>query len=428
MDRMWVVFKKEYLQKVKSLGFWLSTILLPVFMFGMMIVPMLLMTRARPIVTVAVVDPSGAVYPAILAAQEERAKAVERSNTRAAKGSLERTPEVQVIFQKSAGETPEVLKRKVEEKAIDGYLVIPEEFLRASEIEFYARNLSNITVIQAMESILNRAQFALKARALNLSPEDKDFLRARIGIKGFKVEKGKAKEEGALAGFFGVLAIFMTLYMLILIYGSFIMRAVLEEKSTRVVEILVSSVPPFQLLMGKILGVAASGLTQTAVWIGTAALLGAGVLPIAASTGSLPSFTLLQLVFFPIFFILGYLLFASLYAAVGAMFNNEQEAQQAATMVVIPIIIPVILMQMVIANPSSAASVVLSLLPFFTPLIMYLRILVETPPIWQIALSLVLTAATLVGVVYASGKIYRTGILMYGKRPNLKELWRWVRA
>jgi ABC-2 type transport system permease protein len=428
MDRMWVVFKKEYLQKVKSLGFWLSTILLPAFMFGMMIVPMLLMTRAKPAVTITVVDPSGVVYPAILAAQEERAKAVEQSNTQAPRGSLERTPEVQVVFKKSAGEAPEALQNKVEAKAIDGYLVIPEEFLKASEIEFYARNLSNITVIQALESILNRTQFAMKARSLNLSPEDKDFLRARVGIKGFKVEKGKAKEEGALAGFFGVLAIFMTLYMLILIYGSFIMRAVLEEKSTRVVEILVSSVPPFQLLMGKILGVAASGLTQTAVWIGTAALLGAGVLPIAASTGALPSFTVLQLVFFPVFFILGYLLFASLYAAVGAMFNNEQEAQQAATMVVIPVIIPVIMMQMVIANPSSTASVALSLIPLFTPLIMYLRILVETPPMWQIALSLVLTAATLVGVIYISGKIYRTGILMYGKRPNLKELWRWVRA
>ena len=428
MDRMLVIFKKEYLQKVKSLGFWLTTILMPVFMFGIMIVPVLLMTRQKPTITVTVVDPGGVVYPALLAAQEERSKSVEKSNTQVGRGSMDHQPEVAVVFKKSSGEAPEALQKKVEEKAIDGYLVIPEDFLKASEIEFYARNLSNITAIQALESVLNRTQFAMKSRSLNLSPEDKDFLRARLEIKGFKVEKGKAKEEGALAGFFAVLAIFMTLYMLILIYGSFIMRAVLEEKSTRVVEILISSVPPFQLLMGKILGVAAAGLTQTAVWIGTAALLSAGALPFAASTGALPSFTAMQLVFFVVFFILGYLLFASLYAAVGAMFNNEQEAQQAATIVVIPIIVPVIMMQMVIADPSSTASVVISLIPIFTPLIMYLRILVETPPAWQIALSLVLTTATLVGVIYVSGKIYRTGILMYGKRPNLKELWRWVRA
>lgn len=428
MDRMLVIFKKEYLQKVKSLGFWLTTILMPVFMFGIMIVPMLLMTRQKPSITVAVVDPGGVVFPALLAAQEERDKEVKDQNKDAGKVALEHRSEVDVTFRKSAGEAPETLQKKVEEKAIDGYLVIPQDFLKASEIEFYARNLSNITAIQVLESILNRTQFAMKARALNLNPEDKEFLRARVGIKGFKVAKGKAKEEGALAGFLAVMAIFMTLYMLILIYGSFIMRAVLEEKSTRVVEILISSVPPFQLLMGKILGVAAAGLTQTAVWIGTAVLLSAGALPIAASTGALPTFTALQLVFFVIFFVMGYLLFASLYAAVGAMFNNEQEAQQAATIVVIPIIVPVVMMQMVIADPGSTASVVISLIPIFTPLIMYLRILVETPPIWQIALSLALTTATLIGVIYVSGKIYRTGILMYGKRPNIKELWRWVRA
>jgi ABC-2 type transport system permease protein len=428
MDRMWVVFKKEYLQKVKSLGFWLSTIVLPVFMVGIMIVPMLLMTRQKPTLTVTVVDPAGVVLPALLAAQEERAQAAKSANAQPGGRSMDRQTEVEIVFRKSAGESPEALQKKVEERAIDGYLVVPEDYLLAEEFEYYARTLSNISAFAALESVLNRALFSLKGESLNLSPEDKGFLRARASLKGFRVEKGKAKEEGALAGFFAVLIVFMMLYMLILIYGSFIMRAVLEEKSTRVVEILASSVPPFQLLMGKILGVASAGLTQVAVWIGFSVLLSAGALPMAAAAGALPSFTLLQMVFFVVFFILGYLLFASLYASVGAMFNNEQEAQQAATLVVIPVIIPVVLMQMVIADPGSTASVVISLIPFFTPLIMYLRILVETPPVWQIALSLVLTVATLVGVIYASGKIYRTGILMYGKRPNLRELWRWVRA
>jgi ABC-2 type transport system permease protein len=429
LNSAFVVMKKEYLQRVKSIGFWVSTILLPAFMGAMIIVPMLFMGRQKAEMKVAVVDPTGTFLPAMEQAQKERSDQLRLHKNDPAASTMDRQPEVNLVLKNAGDAREEDLRKQVLDKTLDGFLIIPRDPFKVGTIDYYARNLSNIMAYGTIESIVNRALFLLKSQTMNLTDADRSFLASRVGLKGFKIEKGGgAKEEKGVAAFFAVMIIFLSLYMMILLYGSFIMRAVLEEKTTRVVEILASSVPAFQLMMGKIIGVAFAGLTQTAVWIGCFLLLSGGGLAVASSSGLLPSLTLVQIVFFVVFFILGYLLYASLYAAVGAMFNNEQEAQQMATVVIVPVIVPVIFMQAVITSSDSTLSVVLSLIPFFTPLIMYLRILVETPPVWQVALGLALTTLTLVGVIYVSGKIYRTGILMYGKRPNLKELWRWVRA
>jgi ABC-2 type transport system permease protein len=428
LNSMFVVLKKEYLQRLKSVAFWLSTVLLPFFMVAMVILPMLLMMRQEAKFTVAVSDPTGTFLPAMEKIQADMSKANTAVKLDPKASALDRQPQMDMTFQDATGQKAEDLRAQVEQKKLDGYLIIPADPFKAESFEFYARNLSNFAALSHLESIANRALFLLKSQALKLDDQNRAFLAKRIDLKAFRVEKGGAKEEKGFAAFFAVMGIFITLYMLILIYGQFIMRAVLEEKTTRVVEILASSVPPFQLMMGKIIGVSLAGLTQVAIWGTCLLVLSAGAFGFVASTGSLPSLTATQLIFFVVFFLLGYFLYATLYAAVGAMFNNEQEAQQMAMVVVIPVIIPVLLMQSIIASPDSTMSVVMSMIPIFTPLLMYLRILVETPPAWQIALSLVLTFLTLVGAIYVCGKIYRIGILMYGKRPNIKELWRWVRA
>jgi ABC-2 type transport system permease protein len=220
--------------------------------------------------------------------------------------------------------------------------------------------------------------------------------------------------------------------MTLLIYGVATMRSVLEEKTTRMVEILVSSLTPFQLLMGKILGIAGVSLTQYLIWSVSASLLaafggGAAALMHLGSLGFKIQFPLPLLGYIFVFFLGGYLVFASLFAAVGALVSNEQDMQQAQTPVTVLIVTPIILFGFIMRNPSSTLAVVLSEFPFFSPILMPLRIALQSPPFWQIALAIVLLALCTVFTVQLSAKVYRTGILMYGKRPSLVEIFRWLR-
>jgi len=210
------------------------------------------------------------------------------------------------------------------------------------------------------------------------------------------------------------------------------MRSVLEEKTSRIVEILISAVRPFQLLAGKILGVAGVAFTQYLIWVASAALLGtygAVAVNTLRPTADFPHIHLsAALLIYPaIYFVLGYLLYATLFAAVGAAVSSEQDAQQLQVIIMLPLIFSFVMFNMVIRDPSSRTVVLLSEIPFFTPIMMVLRIACETPPFWQIGLSFVLLGLTAAGVAYVSARIYRVGILMYGKRPSVVELIRWLK-
>jgi ABC-2 type transport system permease protein len=195
-----------------------------------------------------------------------------------------------------------------------------------------------------------------------------------------------------------------------------------------VFEVLLSSVKPMELLAGKILGVAAVGLTQYAVWILMALVAGGGMIGSLRTQMGEISVPASLLFYFALFFLLGYLLYSTMFAALGAVVNSEQEAQQLQMTVMWFLIIPLLVAQLVIRAPDSTAAVVLSLIPFFTPMLMFLRLNLITPPAWQVALSIALLLATNLAVLWLSARIYRVGILMYGKRPTLPELVRWVRA
>jgi ABC-2 type transport system permease protein len=211
------------------------------------------------------------------------------------------------------------------------------------------------------------------------------------------------------------------------------MRSVLEEKNSRVVEIVLSSMKPFQLMMGKILGIAAVGFTQYAIWavFGLAATrysrkIVSGMVP--ADTGfKIPSVPGYIFIYFVVFFILGYFLYATFYAAIGAMVNSEKEAQQLLMPVSMFLIIPILLMTLVLKSPDSSISVVLSIIPFFAPILMLLRICLLLPSAVQIGGAVVLLILSTVVMIWVAAKIYRVGILMYGKRPNFKEIIKWMR-
>src|SRR6185369_13272795 len=218
------------------------------------------------------------------------------------------------------------------------------------------------------------------------------------------------------------------IYMTVLLYGISVMRGVIEEKQSRIVEVLVSSVKPNQMMLGKVIGIGLVGLTQISVWALSALLLTTvGVSTFAARGLTMPNIPVSLLIYFVVYFVLGYFLFATLYALVGSTVSSEEEAQQAQIPVTMLLVVPMMIFNMIIANPTSTASIGLSMVPFFAPTLMMMRIAVVNPPLWQILLSMLIMLATILGCVWVAARIYRVGILMYGKRPSIAELGRWLR-
>ncbi len=219
----------------------------------------------------------------------------------------------------------------------------------------------------------------------------------------------------------------MILYTSILMWGQLVMTSVIEEKTSRVIEVMASGLPSTQLLWGKLLGVGAAGLTQFLVW--ALSLLVVSVLAAGQATTDfkMPEITPLVLISFVLFFLLGFFFYAALYASIGAAVNTVQEAQNFVFPVVLPLIIGMVCFPAVIESPDGGLAITLSMVPFLSPLMMFLRIVVLTPPWWQIGLSFALLAVAIVGAVWMAARIYRVGILMYGKKPTFPELMKWVK-
>jgi ABC-2 type transport system permease protein len=240
------------------------------------------------------------------------------------------------------------------------------------------------------------------------------------------VETETGKNEGFNIAVSGVL--FFLMYISIFMYGAFILRGVMEEKNNRIVEVMISSVRPTDLMLGKIVGIGCVGLTQYAVWAVLASLATVPAVGMAMGMeGGLPAISVSTLVAFVVFFLLGYFLYASLYAALAAPFNTEQEAQQ---FIMIPGMILVLTSTtwfFAFNSPNGALAQTLSFFPLSSPLMMFMRISVQPPPAWQIGLSIAILLGSIWGMAWLAGRIYRVGILMYGKKPTIPEIFRWVR-
>ncbi len=226
-----------------------------------------------------------------------------------------------------------------------------------------------------------------------------------------------------LAGFFMV----MLLYVNVLIYGISVMRSIIEEKNSRILEVLLSSVTAKELLAGKILGVGAVGLTQIVIWLVMSALVSTPGIVAAKSYLSNVHIPVSAMAWFGVFFLLGYFLYSTMYAGLGAMVNSDQEAQQMQWPAMLPIVLSIFLAGPVMQQPDSQIAVWLSLVPFFAPILMFIRVMAGQPPAWQLVLCLALMLVTIYGLLVLSSRIYRVGILMYGKRPTLAELRRWLK-
>jgi ABC-2 type transport system permease protein len=280
-----------------------------------------------------------------------------------------------------------------------------------------------------LEDALNNAVRSQRLADANISEEKLSELSEKINLdkKGLDEKGGEKDTDGAFVASF---IIALMIYITLAIYGQAIMGAVVEEKETRIAEILFSSARPFELMFGKLVGVGLAALTQLAIWITSLAVLagfGLAQLSAAGMDISIPNITPLMVVYFFIFFLLGFFIYASIFALIGSMVTSVQEGGQFAFPPIMLLLIGFYFSFAVIRDPNSGISFWVSIAPFFAPITMPVRILAETPPFWQIALSILINGATIAGLVWLASRVYRVGMLMYGKRATIPEVWKWIR-
>lgn len=437
MRKILSVIKREYIQIVRTKGFVIGTILGPVLMAGMVIVPTLVasMTVAKQ-ETIGVVDLSREIFLDLDKKLDEKEYRLKDGFRRYVLKKFELPPMVGIE------ELKKDLNAKVLNKELAAYILIPEYVLgdKAAEavvqeagsgnndVEYVSQHTTDYEKLGSLNSALNSVIIEKRLKREGLDPEKISQFIQRVRLRPIKVTK-KGEEEDTMGTFWISYFLALIIYMAIFIYGSVIMRGVIEEKSSRVIEVILSSMRPFQLMLGKILGIGAVGLTQFSIW----AIFGFAVTSYGKSfipggpEISLVSIPTYVFVYFVVFFILGYFLYGTFYAAVGSMVNSEKEAQQLVMPITMFLILPLLLLIFVIRSPDSALSVFLSLFPLFTPIIMMLRISVLLPPFIQIGASVLILILTVLLMTWLAAKIYRAGILMYGKPPRFAEIIRWLR-
>ncbi len=434
MNKMWAVLKREYLQAIRRKMFIIMTFLMPLFMAALFFLPSLLMMRGLGEKKIAVLDGTGSLKQAFSTATQSSARRREMGGTGQMPGQLT----IKYIDDRGDTALPVTARPYLErlqaekEQRLDGVLLIPGEALvnPKAKLTFYSRSATDFVTQERLASMANRGLQRLRLSARGLAPDDIDQLLTSVKVDAVQLSKTGQQKTGGAASF--IVGFMLTALLLIpsFVYGLEIMRGIIQEKTDRVVEVLVSSMTPSQLLVGKILGVAAVGLTQIGVWLIMAALAGT----FAATTASFAGIDILQFlhpsffVYFVVFFILAYLTYVCAYAIGGAACNSEKEAQQLIMPITMIMMLPWFLMAAIITNPDSPLAVGFSLAPVFGPLTMFVRTLVGDPPMTHVLTSILVSLATIAALLWVTSKIFRVGILSYGKRPTIPELWRWVKV
>lgn len=414
MRNSWLIIKREYLERVRTRSFILSTLLLPAFMFGMMIIPGKMATMK-----------TSAVHRLVVVSDDaELAHAVEAQLI-----ASKRTNYAVEISDQTDDNARAALKQRVASSQIEAYLWAPSSALRERKATFLASHNSEAAGDASwMESVLKGALLREGLVRHGASRSEVEGL-AGVKLESITLKGGREKSGNSLGEYLGIMGMVMMLYMTVLLYGMSVMRSVIEEKTSRVVEVMLSSLRPVEMMIGKVVGVGAVGLTQVLVWAVLGAIASApSMLAVSGGKNTLSvDISPLFAAAFVVFFLLGYLFYSTLYATLGAIVNSDQEAQQWQMFVTLPIIVPMVMMTAVLRQPNAGYVVWMSLIPFFAPILMFARIVVQTPPAWQIVLSLGILMAAVAGALWLCSRVYRVGILMYGKRPTLPEILKWVR-
>jgi ABC-2 type transport system permease protein len=445
MTKFLAVVKREYLTRVRTKMFIVFTVLGPLMIFLFTVGPALIAGIKTGATRIAIVDltagekMSERVRDSILKKDDgEGGAAQQQQNANAAPempGGARRVPATDtsyVVEQARLGSRPvEEVSRELNERVrrneLDGYVILPPDILQDGEVKYYARNVGDMFTRGQLQDRISRAVRDQRMDEEKIPADLIDRINKPVNLTAINSESGKQESEGS---FFFVLIIGFLIYIMIIMYGQVILAAVVEEKETRIAEMLFSSVRSFPLLLGKLIGVSLVALTQFAIW-GLAFLavinLGPGMLASRGVSLTLPSVPPVFFLYFFLFFLLGYFVYATLYALVGSVVTTTQEGGQMAMPVLFLLIIGFYFAFPVIRSPNSGLTFWVSMFPFFSPITMIVRIVTQTPPLWQILLSLVIGYGTVVLLMWLAARIYRTGMLMYGKRATIPEIVRWMR-
>ncbi len=447
MTKFLAVIKREYLQRVRTKFFVVATVLGPVMLALFTVVPMYVANmQVGGAVRLAVVDQSGKISerfrealarprddgddeparPATAAANTNRQDQMKRSAQFGEQGfEVEDVPPAD----RSIDEIKRALNDRVRANELDGYVIIPPDILENGKAEFYGRNTGDIFT---RENVGERLSAAVREQRLSDKKIDQQVLREanrRVVMSSTKIsERGEERVSGS--GFTMVFSFGLLIYISVLMYGQIVLGAVIEEKETRIAEILFSSMRSFPLMMGKLIGVSLVALTQLSIWalaFGLFAGFGAGMMAAQGVPVTMPHVPPMVFVYFVLYFLLGYFIYATIYALIGSMVTTTQEGGQLAMPVVLMLVAGFYFVFPIIRSPNSSLAFWASMFPFLAPITMMVRITTETPPTWQIVLSLTIGFATVVGLIWVASRIYRVGMLMYGKKASIPEVWRWVR-
>ncbi len=415
MNKTWLVFKREYIFRVKKKSFIIITILMPVLFAAFIILPAVLMQKAmEKHYSVAVIDKTNA---------------------------LEFPQNEEVSFVKLQADTIRNLHNIAEKQEFDAVLMIDKDFQTKGAV-LYLFSDKDVTISEVVQKYFQQAVVNYRLQQLNITPSQLAQIQAPAILKTLKwTEKGAEVSSSGIKSAIGVIG-GLLIYIFIFIYGGMSMRSVMEEKVNRVVELLISSVRPLQLMFGKLLAILSVAFTQFVIWIVLILLfVKFATVSLGVQSESMDKVMMvidmiksvnlgLWIFTFLFFFLSGYLLYASLFAAIGSAVDVETDAQQFVTPLTLPIIFAMVFIQAIIFNPDGQLAFWLSIIPFTSPIIMPLRIsfgIGEAVMWWEFLLSIVLMILTVWASLWAAGKIFRMGILFYGKRPTYKDLWKWIK-
>ncbi|MEP6835056.1 MAG: ABC transporter permease [Gemmatimonas sp.] len=425
MDKLFAVIRREYLERVRSRWFLIATLFGPVFFGLLMFLPALIASREKAsgdASKIIIIDATGVSLGDRVAIQLG--------------GGLTGTggqSKVRAVSSDSLAPAESLATKSVIREEFKGYLVLDSSTVAGHRARYSGSNTTAIFDMQKLDRAIQHEVLGMRLEKSGIDPElGRELSSLNVNFTTERLTKRGRGGSGNVSLFFG-LAVAMLLYMTIFIYGLNVLRGVLEEKQSRVAEVVIASVSSTKLLLGKVIGVGAVGFTQLVLWMSMSFVMWKIRAPILEKLGApqissgFPDITVATGLILLAFFVLGFMFYAGLFAAVGATVNSEQEAQQAQMPVVLLLVCSVMFVQNVLLTPDSALSRTLSLLPFSAPIVMPLRMTVAPVPAMDIAFALLSVALGALFTTWLASRIYRVGLLMYGKKPSMREIMKWVR-
>ncbi|MEO8702852.1 MAG: ABC transporter permease [Kofleriaceae bacterium] len=408
---MLVVARRELMERVRSKWFVVMTLIGPIGMIAMIVVPALIASSSTAGTRVEIIDKSGTLGPSLVA----------------------KLTEIGWNARVVPPETPDAVELEhIRDKTINGFIVVAPDALDSGEIVYSGDNASSQGVNIVLREVINAVVRAERGKRAGITKTTLDPILKPATLKT-RHTTGQTEGTSGMGAFLIAYVLAFVLYMVITIYGVAVMRSVVTEKTSRVMELMVAAVKPRSLMGGKILGVGGAGLIQIAVWLTMGAITLTyretilGWFGASAGGSALPPFELLEVTVVLVYFVLGFFFYAAMYAAVGAMVSSEQDTQQVQLPVTMLLVVGVLCLQVVSNAPRGSASTIMSNVPLWSPMIMPMRYVLGGATLGEVGISLLILIVSTAIVVRAAAKIYRVGVLMYGKRPSLRELVRWLR-